>query len=247
MSAASKNGPAFSFPVDYRFSFMLGFKIIVPGEHMQSKKPQKTRKKIAKTKPVSKAKAPKKTAVKTVQKTKKTAVKTPAARTTKKVVKQKPAPKVRPARIAAKKPSPKPVASSKGVIKKPAPVPKKKLSRREQKVQEIRKALVMQKNELLNEAEEALNALPGQTIFPDMGDQASAEIDRNFMLRLRGREQRLLKKIEEAIEKIDSGAFGTCDICGEEINLKRLEARPVTNMCIFCKTEQEEEEKMRGK
>ncbi len=133
------------------------------------------------------------------------------------------------------------------VEKKPAPALKKKLGPRERKIQEIKKTLLMQKSELLNEAEEALNALPGQTIFPDMGDQASAEIDRNFMLRLRGREQRLLKKIEQAIEKIDSGAFGICDVCGEEINLKRLEARPVTNMCIFCKTEQEEEEKLRGK
>ncbi len=123
---------------------------------------------------------------------------------------------------------------------------KRKLTPREQKIQEIKKALIAQRNELLSEAEEALNALPGQTIFPDMGDQASAEIDRTFMLRLRGREQRLLKKIEAAIEKIDSGSFGICDVCGEEISIKRLEARPVTTMCIFCKTEQEEEEKLRG-
>ena len=104
----------------------------------------------------------------------------------------------------------------------------------------------MQRNELLAGAEEALNELPGQTIFPDMGDQASAEIDRSFMLRLRGREQRLLKKIEAAIDKIESGVFGICDVCGEEIEIKRLQARPVTTMCIFCKTEQEEEEKLRG-
>lgn len=184
---------------------------------MASKKPQKARKKVVKTKTILKSTSPKKTAVKT-----------PVARTTKKEVKQKSASGVQPIKVAAK-------------------APKKKLSPREQKIQEIKKTLIMQKNELLNEAEEALNALPGQTIFPDMGDQASAEIDRNFMLRLRGREQRLLKKIEQAMEKIDSGSFGICDVCGEEISLKRLEARPVTNMCIFCKTEQEEEEKLRGK
>ncbi len=124
--------------------------------------------------------------------------------------------------------------------------PKKKLTGREKLIQEIRKKLIAQRNELLNEAEEALNMLPGQTIFPDMGDQASAEIDRSFMLRLRGREQRLLKKIESAIDKIDNGTFGICEVCGEEIDLKRLDARPVTTMCIFCKTEQEEEEKLRG-
>lgn len=124
---------------------------------------------------------------------------------------------------------------------------KKNLSVREKKILDIRKKLVEQRKSLLSEAEEALNALPGQAIFPDLGDQASAEIDRNFMLRLRGREQKLLKKIEAAIEKIDNGTFGICDVCGQEIDIKRLEARPVTTMCIECKTEQEEEEKLREK
>lgn len=124
---------------------------------------------------------------------------------------------------------------------------KKILSTRDKKILDIRKKLVEQRKALLSEAEEALNSLPGQTIFPDLGDQASAEIDRNFMLRLRGREQKLLKKIEAAIEKIDNGTFGICEVCGQEIDIKRLEARPVTTMCIECKTEQEEEEKLRGK
>jgi len=141
----------------------------------------------------------------------------------------------------------RPAAAKKPPVQKTATKSKKKLSPRESKIQHIKKTLLMQRNALLSEAEEALNALPGQTIFPDMGDQASAEIDRSFMLRLRGREQRLLKKIEQAIEKIDSGVYGICDVCGEEITVQRLEARPVTTMCIFCKTEQEEEEKLRGK
>jgi DnaK suppressor protein len=92
-----------------------------------------------------------------------------------------------------------------------------------------------------------LPALPDETLFPELGDQASAEIDRNFTLRLRDRERKLLKKIEEALEQIDSGTYGICEICGQEISLKRLEARPVTTMCIDCKTEQEEEEKLREK
>jgi DnaK suppressor protein len=140
----------------------------------------------------------------------------------------------------------KTIAPTKTSAVKPKATEKKHLSPRERMFLEIRKKLLQQKFDLLSEAEEALNALPGQTIFPDLGDQASAEIDRNFMLRLRGREQRLLKKIEEAIEKIDTGAFGVCDVCGQEIDIKRLDARPVTNMCILCKTEQEEEEKARG-
>jgi len=116
---------------------------------------------------------------------------------------------------------------------------------REKKIQAIKKRLISQKEALLSEAEEALNELPGQTIFPDLGDQASAETDRNFMLRLRGREQRLLKKIENALDRIEQGIFGICEKCGEAIDLRRLDARPVTTMCIDCKTQQEEEEKLK--
>jgi len=122
---------------------------------------------------------------------------------------------------------------------------KNNASPRDKKIQVIKIKLLEQRNALLNEAESALNELPGQTVFPDLGDQATAETDRNFMLRLRGREQRLLKKIDEAIDRIDSGSFGICDDCGNEIDIKRLEARPVTTMCIECKTLQEEEEKLR--
>ncbi len=121
------------------------------------------------------------------------------------------------------------------------------ISLREKNLQEIKKKLTAQRRTLLAEAVEALNELPGQTAFPDLGDQATAEIDRNFMLRLRGRERNLLKKIEDAIERIDQGIFGICDKCGEEIDIKRLEARPVTTMCIECKMQQEEEEKLRKK
>jgi len=121
----------------------------------------------------------------------------------------------------------------------------KPLTLKEKKIQEIKKRLISQKEALLSEAEEALNELPGQTIFPDLGDQASAETDRNFMLRLRGREQRLLKKIENALDRIEQGIFGICEKCGEAIDLRRLVARPVTSMCIDCKTQQEEEEKLK--
>jgi len=121
----------------------------------------------------------------------------------------------------------------------------KPLTLREKKLQEIKKRLISQKEALLSEAEEALNELPGQTIFPDLGDQASAETDRNFMLRLRGREQRLLKKIENALDRIEQRIFGICEKCGEAIDLRRLDARPVTTMCIDCKTQQEEEEKLK--
>jgi DnaK suppressor protein len=120
----------------------------------------------------------------------------------------------------------------------------KQLTPRGKKIKEIKKTLIAQKAALLDEAEEALNALPGQTVFPDLGDQATAETERSFMLRLRGRERRLLKKIENAIERMEQGIFGICEKCGSEIDIRRLEARPVTTLCIECKIQQEEEEKL---
>lgn len=118
------------------------------------------------------------------------------------------------------------------------------LSLREKKINEIKKRLIEKRNSLLTEALSALNELPEQAVFADLGDQATAEIDRNFMLRLRGRERKLLKKIDSALERIKEGTFGICEKCGQEIDIRRLEARPVTTMCIECKTLQEEEEKL---
>ncbi|MGE5894007.1 MAG: TraR/DksA family transcriptional regulator [bacterium] len=118
-------------------------------------------------------------------------------------------------------------------------------SSRDKRVQQIKNDLMKQKEKLLSEAESALGELPGQILFPDMGDQATAEIDRSFMLRLRGREQKLLKKIEQVLENIERGNYGICEVCGCEIEIERLVARPVTSMCIECKTEQEDEEKLR--
>ncbi|MFN3740689.1 MAG: TraR/DksA C4-type zinc finger protein [Thermodesulfovibrionales bacterium] len=109
----------------------------------------------------------------------------------------------------------------------------------------IKSQLLNQKKILLGEAGATLNNMPAAILYPDLGDQAGMEIERNFLLRLRGREQKLLKKIDEALERIDNGTFGLCEICGREIDLKRLMARPVTTMCIECKTEQEEEERLR--
>ena len=149
---------------------------------------------------------------------------------------------------------------SKPVVKKPvktagpAAVPSKektnilkketKMTHREEIIQKIKQTLMSQRESLLKEAEETLSSLPGEINFPDMGDQATAETDRNFMLRLRDRERMLLKKIEETIERIDSTDFGICEECGNEIGIKRLEARPVTTLCIDCKTRQEEEERL---
>jgi DnaK suppressor protein len=113
------------------------------------------------------------------------------------------------------------------------------------KMLSIKKKLLKQRQELLSEAEQTLTSKISteKESFPDPTDQAVAELDNNFMLRLRGREQKLLKKIDEAIARIEGGTYGVCESCGEQIGAKRLEARPVTTLCIECKTAQEEEEK----
>lgn len=80
----------------------------------------------------------------------------------------------------------------------------------------------------------------------DDADAASVEVDHNLLFRIRGREIHLIKKIDEALEKMDQGTYGICDACGEEINIARLEARPVAPLCISCKEEQEKMEKRRG-
>lgn len=82
--------------------------------------------------------------------------------------------------------------------------------------------------------------------LPDEIDQASSEYAQSMTFRLRDREKFLLKKIDKALARIEDGSFGMCERCEEPINLKRLEARPVTTLCIRCKEEQEKKEKSYG-
>ncbi|MFQ5588721.1 MAG: TraR/DksA family transcriptional regulator [Nitrospiria bacterium] len=110
---------------------------------------------------------------------------------------------------------------------------------------EIKKDLEAQRASLLSDAGLNLNAEQRGQAFPDLSDQASAEANQNFSLRLREREQKLLKKIDGALDRISNGTYGNCELCEEEIAIPRLKARPVTTFCIECKTKQEEEEKNR--
>jgi DnaK suppressor protein len=79
--------------------------------------------------------------------------------------------------------------------------------------------------------------------FPDPTDRASLESDRNFLLRIKDRERKLIMKVKEALDRIDNGTFGICESCGRPISEKRLMARPVTTQCIDCKTEEEKKER----
>jgi DnaK suppressor protein len=115
----------------------------------------------------------------------------------------------------------------------------------DEKRQEHYKSLLNEQlKDLMEEAAKTVNDLTvtdGE--FPDPTDRASWESDRNFLLRIRERERKLITKIAEALERIEEGTFGICERCGESISEKRLEARPVTTLCINCKQEQEDLEK----
>ncbi len=94
--------------------------------------------------------------------------------------------------------------------------------------------------ELLDQADSAVSELILEcSRDTEIIDSTAADINRTMNLRLHSRKSRLIKKIKDALKRIEDGTYGYCDICGEEISLKRLEARPVTSKCISCKEDQE--------
>jgi DnaK suppressor protein len=103
----------------------------------------------------------------------------------------------------------------------------------------FRKLLNERKLELLNEAGKTVDGMDENGNFPDPTDRASMESDRSFTLRIRDRERKLIAKIEEALRRLEEGSYGVCEECGEKIGTARLKARPVTTLCIDCKSVQE--------
>jgi DnaK suppressor protein len=113
------------------------------------------------------------------------------------------------------------------------------------KLDEFRAILESQLESLLKEAGRTVSEMTDDNgNFPDPTDRASLESDRNFELRIRDRERRLIGKIRDALERIENSEFGICECCEESISEARLRARPVTTLCIDCKTEQERKEKI---
>ena len=113
------------------------------------------------------------------------------------------------------------------------------------KLKYFKDLLQKQLDDLLSEAGGTVKAMSDkEDIFPDPVDRASLESDRNFILRIRDRERKLIAKIRKALERIEDGTFGICESCGEDITEKRLKIRPVTTFCIDCKEEQENGEKL---
>ena len=117
-----------------------------------------------------------------------------------------------------------------------------------EQLRQFREQLEEMKGEIITDVEQTLTDMTSQTgNIPDPNDRATIESDREFELRLRGRERKLLNKIEMAIARIDNGSYGICASCEEPIDIKRLQARPVATHCIDCKLEQERREKNLGR
>ena len=104
----------------------------------------------------------------------------------------------------------------------------------------FKKLLQEQRSVLILEAQRTVSGMTdSKENFPDPTDRATLESDRNFLLKIRGRERKLILKIEEALERIEDKSFGICEKCGEDISEQRLKARPVTTHCIDCKKKEE--------
>ncbi len=115
----------------------------------------------------------------------------------------------------------------------------------QEKLEYFRQVLHEEMMTLLGEAGKTVSEMTAENVnFPDPTDRATQESDRSFELRIRDRERKLINKIREALERIDEGEFGICELCGEGISEGRLKARPVTTLCIDCKIEEERREKI---
>src|SRR5664279_663233 len=113
-----------------------------------------------------------------------------------------------------------------------------------EKLEFFRNVLAGEMKTLLGEAGKTVTEMNSDSSnFPDPTDRATQESDRNFELRIRDRERKLINKIKDALERIDNGEFGICEECGDEIGDARLRVRPVTTLCINCKMEAEQKER----
>ena len=103
------------------------------------------------------------------------------------------------------------------------------------------------KRELMEEVDKTVHHMKDEAAnFPDPNDRASQESEFSLELRTRDRERKLIRKIDETLAKLDAHEYGFCEVCGVEIGIRRLEARPTATMCIDCKTLDEIREKQMG-
>lgn len=241
---------------------------------MAAKKKAVAKKKAAKKTAGKKAPAKKAAAKKKVAAKKAAVKKAPAKKAAaKKAVAKKAAARKK---VAAKKAPAKKAAAKKAAAGKKAPA-KKKATRKqapstrtphgtivddiapyeesagEEYMNEAQRAhfrdiLLAWKRELMEEVDRTVHHMQDEAAnFPDPNDRATQESEFSMELRTRDRERKLIKKIDEALDKLEHNEYGWCDSCGVEIGIRRLEARPTATLCIDCKTLDEIREKHLGK
>ena len=130
---------------------------------------------------------------------------------------------------------------------KPYAVKKGEKYMNKKQLDHFRAKLLAWRKELLDELTRTVHQMRDEPDNPpDPNDRASQETDMSLELRSRDRERKLIKKIDEALARMDSGDYGYCEVCGVEIGLERLDARPTAELCIDCKTLDELREKQMG-
>jgi DnaK suppressor protein len=111
---------------------------------------------------------------------------------------------------------------------------------RKREVDRYRVVLEGQLQALIGQGSQAVHEMSGEEgEEPDPSDRATVEEERNWSLRLRDRDRKLIGKVQDALARLEAGTFGLCTRCGRPIGTARLRARPVTDLCIDCKTETE--------
>jgi len=231
-------------------------KKVVKKKAVRKKKPAAKKKAVSKKKPAAKKKAVSKK--KPAAKKKAVSKKKPAAKK-KAVSKKKPAAKKKA--VSKKKAAPVKKAPSKKVARK-APARKSrprgdvlsgpihgispyKPGRAEdymsaEQLDHFNQILSAWKTELMFEVDRTVHHMQDEAAnFPDPNDRATQESEFGLELRTRDRERKLLRKIESALARIEDGSYGYCDETGEEIGLKRLEARPVATLCLEAQERRE--------
>lgn len=109
----------------------------------------------------------------------------------------------------------------------------------------FRRKLIAWKSDLMEDSKDTIEGLQGNVRnIPDIADRASEETDRALELRTRDRQRKLVSKIDAAIRRIDEGEYGYCEVTGDQISLKRLDARPIATMTLEAQERHERREKV---
>ena len=197
---------------------------------------------------VTKKKTAKKAASKKAATTKAPAKKAVAKKTAaKKAVSKKAAVKKAPAKKAASKKKAEPAIDVQPLYGDAYKLKKGEEYMNPNHVEHFRNILNMWRADLMQEVDRTVNHMQDEAAnFPDPNDRASQETDFALELRARDRERKLIRKIDESIDMLSDNEYGYCEICGVEIGVRRLEARPTANLCIDCKTLDEIREKQMG-